>query len=657
MARSQPPFPVLLLKDLGNRLVWLLARLAGALAWCFPMRPLCLLGRWAGRGMAWLLPGYRKLAERNLRIAFPEKTEAERRSLLREHFATLGANFCGAFKVLVSSPKRAARYFQVEGLEGEVVDCLRNGSVCITSHFGNWELLTKILLWEHSSQLTPAVKRAAMYQKLANPHVDRWLQKLRSSGGVTLIERKSGFHGAVTYVRGKGNLTILADQHAGDAGLWTPLFGRLASTTNLPAIISQRADAPIFLVGVATTGLGRWTARFLPVARSSQGVAEQTAQINLAIEKLVRESPADWFWVHNRWKTPKPAFLLRRVKRGVHLPEGMKEAALKPFRMLVRSPNWLGDACMAVPAVRAIKAGRPDAHVTLLCPEKLADVWESVSEVDGVLRIPGKKPPAREVGRLIREHSFFDVGILFPNSPRTAMEMWHGRIPRLCGVEGKWRKWFLNQLIPMPERQGPPKHHVEHYLQIAHVLGADVNHREVFAPVHPPEEAARRPLRLAVCPGAEYGPAKRWPLEKFAETITTVSEVFPSALWEIIGTAGERHLGEELSKLVTGANVINLMGQTTLSELMVLLSKARLLLTNDTGSMHLAALQGTPTLAVFGSTEPAWTRPLGKFHTVIREHVECSPCFLRKCPIDFRCMERVDTGQVAEALIDRLRNG
>ncbi len=178
------------------------------------------------------------------------------------------------------------------------------------------------------------------------------------------------------------------DQHAGDGGLWTPFFGRLASTTPLPALLARRTRAKLIGFAVHTEGFARWRAvAETPIDGVSESIEKLTARSNEILEKQVRRAPEDWFWVHNRWKTPRPNFLLAKYKRGVFLPE---KTRLKPFRILIRSSNWLGDAAMSVPAVRAIKGGRPDAHLTVAVPEKLAPLWKIVSGIDEVIALPSK---------------------------------------------------------------------------------------------------------------------------------------------------------------------------------------------------------------------------------------------------------------------------
>jgi lipopolysaccharide heptosyltransferase II len=160
---------------------------------------------------------------------------------------------------------------------------------------------------------------------------------------------------------------------------------------------------------------------------------------------------------------------------------------------------------------------------------------------------------------------------------------------------------------------------------------------------------------MGLCPGAEYGPAKRWLPERFAEVAAAVSAKLP-VQWILFGTPKDITVGETIVRTL-GDSCVNRIGQTTLEQLIDELRKCRLLLTNDTGTMHLASLLGVPTVAIFGSTDPRLTGPLGDRHIIVRHQVECSPCFLRKCPIDFRCMKTVGVAEVTDAVLSILDAG
>ena len=321
-------------------------------------------------------------------------------------------------------------------------------------------------------------------------------------------------------------------------------------------------------------------------------------------------------------------------------------------RIVIRSSNWLGDAVMTVPAVRALKRANPAAHITVLTPEKIAEVWRLVAEVDEVIAFP--KAKIFGVAKLIRRGKF-DTGVIFPNSLRTGLEMWLARVPRRVGYAGHSRRWLLTEICGVEKSEpaiGPGQHQVHHYLRLAEFLGAsaeaDVNFGFPNAALKKREPG--KPARIAICAGAEYGPAKRWLPERFAEVVQTLDDPAGSR-WQLVGTAKDRAVAEQITALCPApAEIENLCGKTTLAELIAILRASDALLTNDTGTMHLAALLGVPVVAIFGSTEPALTGPLGTGHTVVRKRAECSPCFLRECPIDFRCMKEVESATVAEVL-------
>jgi lipopolysaccharide heptosyltransferase II len=553
-------------------------------------------------------------------------------------------------------PEKILQRVEVENIEAMARE-FRAGVpvVLVLSHLGTWELFAQLM-----PKFVGFVRNASVYQKLGNRFIDEHVRRTRSQTGLELFDRQRGFQPVIDLLRSGGGVGVLSDQHAGDHGLWTPFFGKLASTSPLPALLAKRTHAALIAAGVYTIGPARWRMVFSerfdrPGADGS--VATLTAEINQVIEQQIRVAPEDWFWVHNRWKTPKPNFLLGHYKRGVYLPPGVSLQHLKPFRILIRSSNWLGDAAMSVPAVRAIKAGRPDAWVTVAAPENIAPMWKLVSEVDALIPLPSSGPLS--VARLLQGDSCFDVAILFPNSLRAALETWLGGIPRRVGYGGHWRRWLLNQVVPAPRKPGPPAHHSLRFLRIARECGADTSDADgsragVQQSTSNLQQAVnRQSIKVGLCPGAEYGPAKRWLPERFAAAAKTISAHSPVE-WILFGTARDVNLGEQIAARL-GDHCVNRVGQTTLDQLIQELRECRLLLTNDTGTMHLAGLLGVPVVAVFGSTEPRLTAPLGSGHIVLRHHVECSPCFLRECPIDFRCMKAVTAQEVSDAVLSILR--
>ena len=622
-----------------------------ALLSALPLTVLFRLGRAVGFG-AWLvLPKYRALAFHNASIAFgEEKSRRELRRLVRRHFQRLGANLLCSIKLSLTPPEEMEKRITVENID-IVHRHLRAGRpvVFVLSHVGTWELFAQIF-----PRLARFVRNSTIYQRLGNRSIDEHVRKLRSRTGLELFDRSEGFQKPIELLRSVGTVGILSDQHAGDQGLWAPFFGKLASTTPLPALLAKRTDGVLIPMALYTNGVARWRLLVEPALETrNDSVESLTAKANEIIVQQIRRAPEDWFWVHNRWKTPRPNFLLSRYKRGVYLPAGLPEA-LKPFRILIRASNWLGDAVMSVPAVRAIKRGRPDAHVTIVTPANLAPIWKLIPEVDVVLSLPNKSLFAAI--RTIERQPKFDVAILFPNSLRAALEVWLSDVPRRVGYRGHVRAWLLNQIVREPRKPGPPQHHAERYLEIAQQLGADIsdNWRDALCRVPNIWDGTKAvPATLALCPGAEYGPAKRWLPERFAEVALSIAEE-SKAQWFLFGTAKDAAAGDQIAKAL-GDHCVNRIGQTTIEQLIEQLRTCRLLLTNDTGTMHLAALLGVSTVSIFGSTEPKLTGPIGTGHIVLRHHVECSPCFLRECPIDFRCMKAVSVAEVRDAILSILQ--
>jgi len=358
-------------------------------------------------------------------------------------------------------------------------------------------------------------------------------------------------------------------------------------------------------------------------------------------------------------------------------------------KILVRGVNWLGDAVMTTPALLRLRERFPGAHIALLTHEKLADLWQHHPAVDAVMTFSGGDSVWQVANRLREEK--FHIGLACPNSHRAALELWLARIPRRVGYAAPIRNWFLTdrvrpreafvrmrkrttaeirRLIRSPEtvsKESEPavRHHIYHYLHIAALLGAnpeplppnlETSEAEVQA-VKQKFELSADTLWFGMNPGAEYGPAKRWPKERFIAAAIEAQRC-AKCRWLIFGGAADIPLATEISAALQhqfpSTPALNLAGKTTLRELCALLKLCRLLLTNDSGPMHVAAAVGTLVVAVFGSTSPELTGPGlpgDSRHRLLRAAVPCSPCFLRECPIDFRCMLRVEVGQVVEAIL------
>ena len=628
-----------------DRLIYWLALGAITVIRRLPLAVCFVLGQAIGAFLWAILPRYRKLARENLSTAFAdEKSPSEIWWLTFRHFTTLGANGVCSFKFAAlpqSAILRIAPFVNSEVVQRNILR--GRGVVLAISHMGSWEL------YAQTGFQRPETRFGTVYQALRNRYLDELINRDRRKG-VETFDRKKGFRPAIALLRKPGCAAVLVDQSAGNGGIWTPFFNRLCSTSPLAAALAIRTNSAVVPAAIYTSGFARWRIVFeeeIPYDPSNPD--QLTADINTVLERQIRQSPADWFWVHNRWKTPWPSLLIARQKRGIYLPPGTDPKTLHPFRFVARSPNWLGDAVMSLRAVRSFKCGRPDARLSVLTPAKLEAFWKSVAEVDEVIPF-APEDSVFSVAKKIRGR--FEAAILFPNSFRSAAEAWLAGVPRRVGFRGHRRSMLLTQIIDEPKRKkaARPKHQADLYFHIADRCGGAEP-----PPISalPPREKAR--IVLGVCPGAEYGPAKRWPTERFRKTMELVSQKVACS-WVIVGTDNDRNLAAEILQGF-GGKAEDLTGRTSLDELIERIRTFRALLTNDTGTMHLADGLGVPLVAIFGSTEPRMTGPRSPTSTVLRHQVECSPCFLRECPLDFRCMHAVEPDEAARAVLALVERG
>ena len=382
-----------------------------------------------------------------------------------------------------------------------------------------------------------------------------------------------------------------------------------------------------------------------------------------------------------------------------------------PRHLLIRGVNWLGDAVMTTPALARLRERFPSTHIALLTRSKLANLWRGHPSLNEVIEIPDsagvwsvasklrawRRPDSQD------SQSGFQLAVILPNSPRSALECRLARIPERVGYARPWRNWMLTRAIgsrpghrPMHKRSpdeirkliaGPAAalptaaapsagaHQIHEYLYLAAALGTDPaplpprlevspaeieSARKKFLPAMPgsaTQGPAGSRIFLGLNPGAEYGAAKRWPAERFAAVACETLKQVQGCTWLLFGGPTDRPICDQIAGRV-GGDIQNLAGKTSLRELMSLLKLCGVLLTNDTGPMHVAAALGVPVVVPFGSTSPELTGPIRApdlRHQILTAGVPCSPCFLRECPIDFRCMTEISVERVMDAVVKTIR--
>lgn len=340
---------------------------------------------------------------------------------------------------------------------------------------------------------------------------------------------------------------------------------------------------------------------------------------------------------------------------------------MKQFdRILVRAANWVGDAVMSLAALHGLREANPHAHIAILARPWVADLYGREPFCDEVIPYdvpadPRALAPRWRVARELKRRRF-EAAVLLQNAFEAAAIVWAARIPVRVGYKRDGRGLLLTNAVRVPRAGEIPPHQRFYYLELlkraALIEGYSENAESSLTGAGEAAEAGRRHFLqagvampvLGVSPGAAYGNAKRWLPERFAETAVRLARTYGCSV-AFFGSQVEAELCESISSEVRGQGIgsVNFAGRTTLREFIDMAAACRLYLTNDSGPMHIASALGVPTVAVFGSTDCAATGPAGHRFAIVRQPVECSPCLLRECPIDHRCMTRVSVEQVVEA--------
>lgn len=341
-------------------------------------------------------------------------------------------------------------------------------------------------------------------------------------------------------------------------------------------------------------------------------------------------------------------------------------------RILVRGPNWLGDAVMCEPALRGLRRLFPDAQIALLVKPAVADLFAGHPALTRVLTYDTKGRHAGLSGKWVLAGQLrrqgFDLAVLFQNAFEAAFLTFLAGVPRRYGYATDGRSLLLSDPVAAPDRR-TLVHQVHYYWDLLKPLGLTGDPTAPELVVFPEEEQAMAgrlaqggltasDVVVGINPGSTYGGAKRWLPERFAEVTErlcrTIRESHEQQVSVVIfGAKGEERLGQEIAARLSSRSLV-LSGATTIRELMAAVKRCATLLTNDTGPMHIASAFQVPVVAIFGPTDWRTTAPFGSAHTIVRQPVDCAPCLLRECPIDHRCMTRVSVEQVYEAATKQL---
>jgi heptosyltransferase-2 len=334
-------------------------------------------------------------------------------------------------------------------------------------------------------------------------------------------------------------------------------------------------------------------------------------------------------------------------------------------KLLIRATNWVGDAIMALPAVRAVRARFPDAEIAILARAYVADLYREQRVCDRLIVYDANGVHAGLAGRErlageLRAQGF-DVALLLQNAFDAAWIAWRARITERIGYARDGRRWLLTKSVKVPQAGEIPAHETFYYLELLRRAGwienlpednfirFDVSAEQRKRGAEILIEGGARPhaLRIAMGAGASFGAARCWPAERFAEVANRLAEPTDANV-VLFGTAGEAAVTSAIAQRLRKP-AIDLTGKTTIAELPGALSQCHLFIGNDSGVMHVAAAVGLPVVGIFGPTDPFGTGPITSRRAIVQEKPYCSPCFLRRCPTDHRCMTGISASTVEAA--------
>jgi heptosyltransferase II len=577
-----------------------------------PEAALRVLAAAGGEAILWLAPRRRRILRSNLHHAFPERPRAWRSAIARESSRRLVETGMLSLAAPFLSENRIRRMARL----GPSVDAFARELaarprpvVLATLHLALWESQT----WLKLLSPVPLPEFGIIFRPLDNGAADAFVKRTRERHGMRLLSRKSGFAEALGILRRKGCVGVLFDQNAGMQGALTLLFGRVCSSTELPGLLAAKFGADLRTFYPRRTAF--WRVTFESDAVAFDGTASgATLALNRWFEQAMADPDlcASWLWAHDRWRNQdRPSARLRLEAKRDLLAQDLQARGFvrmpRRTRIWIRLPNWLGDVAMAVPLIRAIRASRPDADLTLLAQPAFAPLLEALDLGDRVTALPGRGP-GYFTAFLGLGAAYPDTWILLTHSLRGDLEARMAACPQRFGIvrPGRWRP-LLTDSYRLPEGFDEARHH---QLEVGEAFLRHFGLRVPLDCSPVPALAARdTPYprgAIGLIAGSENDPSKRWPVPHWR----TLIEAHPSERFILFGTAGDAAITSRIAEGFDVSRVVDAAGKTDLLGFAGALAACRLLISNDTGGMHLANALGVPLIGLFGPTNPLRTGPV-----------------------------------------------
>lgn len=566
--------------------------------------------------VAVFMPGRRRTTLRSLHHAFPEKSEAWRRQVFRESTARL-------FEMGLFRPTSA--FFSDQRLEESLEICpqaiadFRNHAAGQSKHEHPVVIMLPHMTMSEAATLFPGRIEGSppvhvIFRPLNQPKISEWVTVERERHGAKMVSRRSGFNEAMGALRGGGVVAVLFDQDASKKGTTITFMDRIVSATDLPGLMAHRFNADVYVMLLERKSFWRAKLTMTPIPLGESPTEVTIRAHNVLAEYLRRDAntAADWLWLHDRWDhfcSAKKRFNFPTRRNQVELANQIHGDTSTPrkTRLWIRLPNWLGDVVMALPVLRAIRAGREDLELTLIGKAAFKPLVDRLGVADHFIPLPELGSGYFKAFYAMRI-AYPDSYLLLTNSFRGDFEAILTRCSQRLGMirPGKRRPLLTKPFLLPASVDETQIHQTAVWAQMAQVYGLRAPLDYAPATV---EAVERVPQRVGLICGTENAPEKRWPISQWRGLVEQLIAAQPEIDIVLYGTPADRIITDAVAEGFA-ENVRNLAGQTNLAEFCDELSACAVVSCNDTGGMHLANMLGTPVVAVFGPTNPVRTGPI-----------------------------------------------
>ncbi|MBP5191293.1 MAG: hypothetical protein J6Z25_01855 [Opitutales bacterium] len=551
----------------------------------------------------------RQVLLKNLFLAFPQQTEAWRRSIARTNCSRWVET---VWLFLLSSHWKRSCLQQHLSISPALRDWIEQlnrqprSSVVLIPHVNLMETMTWIPAFFQQFPQT-----GVLYRPFRSSWLENWIRRTRERFGIHLLSRRQGMKSAELFLEHKGLVGILFDQSAGEVGCLTTFLDRLASTTPLPGILAEKYQADVVAVYVKRTGFLRGELCIDEIA-SRKTAFEITLAANQWLEKKLQTDAAfyeNWLWLHRRWKTqefPERRFQISHKRNW--LPETCQAYHWKQLpkrtHVWVRLPKWLGDCVMTYPLLQALRKARPDFYMNALAPAPLVPLIQRHFPVDEVKPLPIRSGMAYFAHFFSFRSSHPDLWINFPHSLRSDLEAFCSGATQRMGIQRRGRRWLLTHtFVTQPQEQ---EHQTMYWYRFLQHFGLQVPlSREPISHFSP----VKTLTTFGCFCGSANNPAKRWSVKYWTVLVAALLKKFPQSRCLWLGSATDRPLCEAAAASLPKERIQLLAGETNVQQLEEQLFTCSFVAANDSGGMHFSNFLGIPTVGLFGATPPYYGGP------------------------------------------------